>query len=147
MDCLTCVDVPPPEAPAMASDAPPNMPRVHVMDVIRIAAERGGLTLDEITGPRRFQRFARWRQRAMYVARDLCGASYPKLAQRFNRDHTTALFAYRKLSAACAVDADERRLCADLAEAAIERAARQSWRTQAQTDVQPSGAALLEAAP
>lgn len=53
---------------------------------------RGGSRRDwrGITGPR---------QVAMYLARTLGGRSYPEIGRWFNRDHTTAMHAYRRISA------------------------------------------------
>ena len=39
---------------------------------------------------------SRPRQIAMYLARELTGASYPRLGQYFQRDHTSILWGYRK---------------------------------------------------
>lgn len=38
---------------------------------------------------------SRPRQIAMYLARELTGASYPRLGQHFARDHTSVLYAWR----------------------------------------------------
>ena len=39
---------------------------------------------------------SRPRQIAMYLARELTGASYPRLGQYFQRDHTSILYAWKK---------------------------------------------------
>lgn len=107
--------------------------RIHVIDVIRAAAQLGGLTLAEITGQSRMQPVARWRQRAMFVARLHTDASYPRIAQFFCRDHTTVLFACRKLAAVCAFDFSERRVCDEIVAVAAGYAMRAAWRCAAST--------------
>lgn len=41
---------------------------------------------------------ARPRMVAMYLARTVCGASYPNIGKHFRRDHTTALWAFRQVT-------------------------------------------------
>jgi len=54
---------------------------------------------------------SRPRQIAMYLARELTGASYPRLGQHFGRHHTSVLYAWRMTGKRLAKDA---RLAADI---------------------------------
>ena len=72
--------------------------RIH--DIERVVCRRFRLTVEELRGPSRRRRIARPRQIAMYLARMLAGASYPKIAGHFGgRDHATAIHAARKIAA------------------------------------------------
>lgn len=122
----------------LGADAPPAMPldlhrpRIHVIDVIRAASALSREPVEQITGPSRCQPLARWRQRAMYVARSVTEASYPRIARAFGRDHTTVLFAFRKLAAVCASDDGELQACRQIASLAAQLAERATWRRQAE---------------
>jgi chromosomal replication initiator protein len=48
---------------------------------------------------------SRPRQIAMYLARELTAASYPRLGQYFERDHTSILYAWQKTKERMAKDA------------------------------------------
>ena len=69
-------------------------------EVIRVVAQAHGVTVDEIKGACRVRKFAWPRQLAAYLCRDMTDHSYPEIGRAFgDRDHTTILFAYRKISA------------------------------------------------
>lgn len=58
-----------------------------------------GVKLSEIEGPCRAHRISHPRQIGMYLAREFTSASYPQIGRDFGKkDHTTALFAYRKFA-------------------------------------------------
>lgn len=68
------------------------------------------LRLAELRGPGRRQNLALARNAAMYLARRMTGASYGKIGDYFGgRDHTTALYACRKVARLAADDAGTRR--------------------------------------
>jgi chromosomal replication initiator protein len=69
--------------------------RERVRLIIRIATEHFGLGPRQLAGKRGSADIARMRQIAMFVARDVVGASYPDIGACFNRDHTTVLHACR----------------------------------------------------
>lgn len=85
------------------------MTRVFVADIIRTACEIYGVTVEEMTGRARGRVYISMpRQRAMYVAREMTGLSYPRIARLFNRlDHTTVMNACRKTTERMAADPDE----------------------------------------
>ncbi len=49
------------------------------------------LTVEQIRGPRNSKAISRPRQIAHYLARELTGASYPKIGSYFHRDHTSII--------------------------------------------------------
>lgn len=52
------------------------------------------ISLDDMAQPSRYHSIAHPRQVAMYLAREVLGASFPKIGREFgNRDHTTAIHA------------------------------------------------------
>nr|WP_246081768.1 chromosomal replication initiator protein DnaA [Nocardioides litoris] len=58
-----------------------------------------GLPIEEITGPSRGRHLVLARQIAMYLCRELTDMSLPKIGAQFgNRDHTTVMYAERKIN-------------------------------------------------
>lgn len=78
---------------------PPDVPTI----VERVAAAFG-LGAAELMSVSRLRSVLRARQVAMFLARELTGLSYPRLAAAFGRDHTTVLHACRKVEAETAAD-------------------------------------------
>jgi hypothetical protein len=73
--------------------------KAKIHEVKTVVAEMNGLTVDVLEGACRKRMFSGPRQEAMKLARELTGASYPVIARHFgDRDHTTVLFADRKVS-------------------------------------------------
>jgi len=60
--------------------------------------------LADLIGPCRRKEFARPRQIAAALARELTTCSYPQIGRHFRRDHTTILYAYRKITARASKD-------------------------------------------
>ncbi|MBI2252510.1 MAG: chromosomal replication initiator protein DnaA [Armatimonadetes bacterium] len=61
-------------------------------------AEYFGIKMEELIGEKREQRFVFPRQVAMFLARELSGASYPEIARNFGgKDHSTVIHAYKKI--------------------------------------------------
>lgn len=66
--------------------------------VAQHVADRYGLTMRELESDCRERRVSHPRQLAMYLCRKLTGCSYPRIGRQFgDRDHTTVLFADRKI--------------------------------------------------
>lgn len=64
----------------------------------RIVAEKLGIHVDLIVGPRRDKSITYARHVAMYLVRKKTNASYPEIGRAFgNRDHTTVMSAIRKI--------------------------------------------------
>jgi chromosomal replication initiator protein len=77
-----------------------------VEDVQMAACEHFGVTLDELLSPARSPRLAWPRQVAMYLARELTSESLPAIGRQFGgRDHTTVLYAWRRINSR--LDADD----------------------------------------
>ena len=54
-------------------------------------------TVEELRGPGKTRSLAQARQVAMYLCRELTDLSLPKIGQAFGRDHTTVMYAERKI--------------------------------------------------
>ncbi|MFV0372763.1 chromosomal replication initiator protein DnaA [Microbacterium sp.] len=68
-------------------------------DIIGATADYFRLTVDDLYGSSRSQAVATARQIAMYLCRERTSLSLPKIGQLFgNRDHTTVMYAYKKIS-------------------------------------------------
>jgi len=60
-----------------------------------------GFKVAELRGHRRTRRVSRARAIALYLSRELTGASYPEIGQRFGgMDHTSVIYAHRRVVAA-----------------------------------------------
>lgn len=68
-----------------------------IRDVERAVCLRYQLSRDQILQRNPARIVSRPRQIAMYLARELTGASYPRLGQHFCRDHTSVLYAWRAI--------------------------------------------------
>jgi Bacterial dnaA protein helix-turn-helix len=74
------------------------MQAIYITDVKRAVAARCGVTIAELEGPRRARRYARPRQIAFLLCRELTGASFPVIGLRFGaRDHTTVMHGVRAM--------------------------------------------------
>ncbi|MFT3797874.1 chromosomal replication initiator protein DnaA [Microbacterium sp.] len=72
---------------------------VSPTDIITATAQYFRLSVDDLYGSSRSQSVATARQIAMYLCRERTSLSLPKIGQLFgNRDHTTVMYAYRKIS-------------------------------------------------
>ncbi len=84
-----------------------GLPTSHGPDVPGIigkVAAAFGVTAKELLGPSRLRRVLVPRQVAMFLAREACGLSFPRLAAAFGRDHTTVMHAVRKVGADVTTD-------------------------------------------
>ena len=84
---------------------------VTIRDVERAVCLRFQISRDQLLCRNTARKVSRPRQIAMYLARELTGASYPRLGQHFVRDHTSILYACRMTVKRMASDA---RLCAQI---------------------------------
>ena len=68
------------------------------------------VTVDDLKGKRRVKAIVTPRQIAMYLARELTGASLPKIGAEFGgKDHTTVLHAHEKITKVLEEDAKMKR--------------------------------------
>ncbi|HEX4613399.1 MAG TPA: helix-turn-helix domain-containing protein [Urbifossiella sp.] len=90
----------------LAASGLPTSAGPDVPGIIKRVAAAFGVTEKELLGASRLRRVLVPRQVAMFLAREVCGLSFPRLATAFGRDHTTVLHAVRKIGAE--LTADER---------------------------------------
>ena len=72
--------------------------RRRMADITAEVAARHGLTAADIRGPARTKCIVAARHEAMAACRAEGIWSYPRIGMFFNRDHTTVLYAVRRLS-------------------------------------------------
>ena len=65
--------------------------------IMAATAEYFDTSLEELRGPGKTRALAQSRQIAMYLCRELTDLSLPKIGQAFGRDHTTVMYAQRKI--------------------------------------------------
>ncbi|NUP27408.1 MAG: chromosomal replication initiator protein DnaA [Nocardia sp.] len=65
--------------------------------IMGVTAEYFNTSMDELTGPGKARPLAQARQIAMYLCRELTDLSLPKIGQAFGRDHTTVMYAEKKV--------------------------------------------------
>ncbi|GAB3791989.1 chromosomal replication initiator protein DnaA [Nocardioides ungokensis] len=74
-------------------------PEITAALIIAQTAAYFGLAIEELTGPSRGRHLVMARQIAMYLCRELTDLSLPKIGAQFgNRDHTTVMYADRKIN-------------------------------------------------
>ena len=72
---------------------------VKIADVMKVVADVHDLTVDQLKSKRRTQDLARARQIAMYLAREMTGASLNQIGRAFGgRDHSTVAHACQKIA-------------------------------------------------
>ncbi len=91
-------------------------PRRATIDMITaVVAEYYGVSVDDIKSKKRNREVSVPRQTAMYLCRELNGASLPRIGQEFGgRDHTTVMHAVEKVEGDLKHDADTRRAVEDI---------------------------------
>jgi len=73
---------------------------IDIRRIQEIVCEYFSMTAKDLLGPRRDQRIVRPRQVAMYLCKEITGASYPEIGTQFGgKDHTTVIHACRKVEA------------------------------------------------
>ena len=65
--------------------------------IMSATAEYFDTTVEELRGPGKTRALAQSRQVAMYLCRELTDLSLPKIGQAFGRDHTTVMYAQKKI--------------------------------------------------
>lgn len=83
---------------AVASLMPRGIPRVSASDVEQAVARTWRVTVEDIHSSRRHKSITLPRHVAMYLARELTSMSWKEIGEHFGgRNHTGALFAYKKI--------------------------------------------------
>jgi chromosomal replication initiator protein len=78
--------------------------RPAISDVEIAVCARFGLSREQMQSPNRARIVSRPRQIAMFLAREMTGLSLPRIGRHFGRDHTTILYAARKIARLVAQD-------------------------------------------
>ncbi|MCP4206552.1 MAG: chromosomal replication initiator protein DnaA [Shimia sp.] len=72
--------------------------KISVEEIQRKVAEHYNIRLSDMIGPKRVRTFARPRQVAMYLCKQLTSRSLPEIGRRFGgRDHTTVMHGVRRI--------------------------------------------------
>ena len=71
--------------------------QISTATIMAATAEYFEITIEELRGPGKTRALAQSRQIAMYLCRELTDLSLPKIGQAFGRDHTTVMYAERKI--------------------------------------------------
>jgi chromosomal replication initiator protein len=71
--------------------------QISAATIIAATAEYFETTVEELRGPSKTRALAQSRQIAMYLCRELTDLSLPKIGQAFGRDHTTVMYAEKKI--------------------------------------------------
>nr|BBC16291.1 chromosomal replication initiation protein [Mycobacterium leprae Kyoto-2]CAR70094.1 putative chromosomal replication initiator protein [Mycobacterium leprae Br4923] len=71
--------------------------QISAATIMTATAEYFDTTIEELRGPGKTRALAQSRQIAMYLCRELTDLSLPKIGQAFGRDHTTVMYAQRKI--------------------------------------------------
>lgn len=75
------------------------------VEIMNSVAAHYGLTVDDLSGNSRVAHIATARQVAMYICREQTNLSLPKIGQLFgNRDHTTVMYAAKKIAESMSID-------------------------------------------
>ena len=75
-----------------------NIQAVDVRKIMETVCEYFSIPMKELVGTRRDQKIVRPRQVAMYLCKELTGASFPEIGGQFGgKDHTTVMHACRKV--------------------------------------------------
>lgn len=73
--------------------------QISTAAIMAATAEYFETSVDELRGPGKTRALAQSRQIAMYLCRELTDLSLPKIGQAFGRDHTTVMYAEKKIRA------------------------------------------------
>ena len=86
-------------AEVVLHDLIPDAPGVEInaATIMAVTAEYFDTTIEELCGPGKARAIAQARQIAMYLCRELTDLSLPKIGQTFGRDHTTVMYADKKI--------------------------------------------------
>ncbi|WP_425098184.1 chromosomal replication initiator protein DnaA [Tropicibacter sp. S64] len=72
--------------------------KISIDEIQRKVADHYNIRLSDIVGPKRVRTFARPRQVAMYLCKQLTSRSLPEIGRRFGgRDHTTVMHGVRRI--------------------------------------------------
>ncbi|MCE5290761.1 MAG: chromosomal replication initiator protein DnaA [Nocardiaceae bacterium] len=86
-------------AEAVLRDLMPDSsaPEISASTIMAVTAEFFSTSIEELRGPGKARPVAQARQIAMYLCRELTDLSLPRIGQTFGRDHTTVMYADKKI--------------------------------------------------
>lgn len=105
--------------------------KVSVEAVQDTVSKRFGLTVSDLKSERRGRDVILPRQIAMYLSRTVASASFPSIAEKFERDHSTVMHAVRVIESRRAADSSLARILTDLDGELREHSASPSTSTRA----------------
>ncbi|HEY5856243.1 MAG TPA: chromosomal replication initiator protein DnaA [Aldersonia sp.] len=70
---------------------------INASTIMAVTAEYFNVSIDDLCGPGKARPLAQARQISMYLCRELTDLSLPKIGQTFGRDHTTVMYADKKI--------------------------------------------------
>jgi len=80
--------------------------KTSIDEIQRAVADHFAIRFADLVGPKRNRVYARPRQVAMYLAKEMTDKSLPEIARKFGgRDHTTIMYGIRKIGEMAADDA------------------------------------------
>ena len=71
---------------------------ISAAGILAITAEYFDISIEDLRGPSKVRTVAQARQISMYLCRELTDLSLPKIGETFDRDHTTVMYAVRKIN-------------------------------------------------
>ena len=72
--------------------------KISIEEIQRRVAEHYNIRISDMVGPKRVRNFARPRQVAMYLCKQMTSRSLPEIGRRFGgRDHTTVMHGVRRI--------------------------------------------------
>ena len=101
-------------AAQVLKDILPRHRPVDIEQIQREVARYYKVAVEDLRLDRRMKQLAHARQVAMYLSRTLTRSSFPEIAQRFNKDHSTVIASVRKVERALQNDAQVRKEIAEL---------------------------------
>jgi chromosomal replication initiator protein len=84
-------------ASMVLKDVLPQKRAVDIEQILRECARYYKVAVDDLRQDRRMKQLAHARAMAMYLSRTLTKSSFPEIAQKFHKDHSTVISAFRKI--------------------------------------------------
>ena len=79
--------------------------KVSIEEIQRKVSDHYNIRLSDMIGPKRTRCYARPRQVAMYLCKQMTSRSLPEIGRRFGgRDHTTIMHGVRRIEDLCLLD-------------------------------------------
>jgi hypothetical protein len=76
---------------------PAPIAKPRVAEIQAVVSARNAITTGDLRGESRRRRYSWPRQIAMALSREMTDQTYPQIGQAFGKDHTSVIWAYRKV--------------------------------------------------